>query len=289
MGGRGGINEKKQKGNEIKAKNKAIKQSREASLQEQKLTQEWNVGSNAKKVQRDELAASRADEAAKKRAEKAALLAAEEEGMKGTTKQASKNILNTTKTKTKKKKKKKGGNDISLLESSLIGDADKKAKDAKKKERLRKEREERLQKERDRVASSASTGASAVAVSGTSSTKKDDILLSNTDSMLGDTTDIINTHELQTKQLNASMKKNGSLVDASGMDAALSVLSVNGNGGPGGDIHPEKRMKALHLAFEERMMTQMKEEYPGLKRSQYKEKIFNLWKKSPENPLNWTN
>ena len=33
-------------------------------------------------------------------------------------------------------------------------------------------------------------------------------------------------------------------------------------------------------------MPQVKEDYPGLKLSQYKEKIFQLWKKSPENPAN---
>ena len=45
-------------------------------------------------------------------------------------------------------------------------------------------------------------------------------------------------------------------------------------------------MKALHMAFEERMMPEMKEQYPGLRKSQYKEKIFQLWKKSAENPMN---
>ena len=33
-------------------------------------------------------------------------------------------------------------------------------------------------------------------------------------------------------------------------------------------------------------MEQLKEELPGLKRSQYKERIFALWKKSPDNPMN---
>jgi hypothetical protein len=39
-------------------------------------------------------------------------------------------------------------------------------------------------------------------------------------------------------------------------------------------------------AFEERMLPEVKADYPGLKLSQYKEKIFDIWKKSPENPLN---
>ena len=30
----------------------------------------------------------------------------------------------------------------------------------------------------------------------------------------------------------------------------------------------------------------MKEDYPGLRREQYMERIFVLWRKSPENPVN---
>jgi len=97
-----------------------------------------------------------------------------------------------------------------------------------------------------------------------------DPLFVNTNSMIGD-------H--MGGQLNASLVKGE--VDASGVDAALSALSVKGE-----EEHPEKRMKALHKAFEERMLPEMKEEYPGLKRSQYMEKIFAIWKKSPENPMN---
>ena len=40
------------------------------------------------------------------------------------------------------------------------------------------------------------------------------------------------------------------------------------------------------MAFEEREMPGIKADYPGLKLSQYKEKIFNMWLKSPENPDN---
>jgi hypothetical protein len=51
------------------------------------------------------------------------------------------------------------------------------------------------------------------------------------------------------------------------------------------DIHPEKRMKALHAAFEERRMRELVSEKPNLKRSQYKDMIFREWLKSPENPM----
>ena len=34
-------------------------------------------------------------------------------------------------------------------------------------------------------------------------------------------------------------------------------------------------------------MPELKEDYPGLKRTQLKEKTWKLWLKSPENPNNW--
>jgi hypothetical protein len=80
---------------------------------------------------------------------------------------------------------------------------------------------------------------------------------------------------------------------ATGIDSALEALSMSGVGSGGGggvvgggDAHPEKRRKAAYLAFETAMLPSMREEYPGLKLQQYKQKIFKLWEKSPENPMN---
>jgi len=70
---------------------------------------------------------------------------------------------------------------------------------------------------------------------------------------------------------------------ATGVDAALDVLA---GGGVSADPHPEKRRKALYKAFEEKQLPILREDHPGLKLSQYKERIFDLWKKSPENPAN---
>lgn len=44
--------------------------------------------------------------------------------------------------------------------------------------------------------------------------------------------------------------------------------------------------KALYNAYYERELVAMKEDLPGLKLSQYKDRIFENWKKSPENPAN---
>jgi len=265
-----GINAKKAKGMELKANNKAAKDAVASRAQSAVEDAQWQNGSNVKRAQKAESSALKADDAARKRAEKAALLAEEELGIKD-------NVSGAGRTNgggaAAKKKKKKKGNDMSLLEASLMGDADKKAKEKKKALRIKKEREERLKKERDKLA--ASTCRDEVYV---------DPLIANTNAMLG------NAVSDDTGTLNASLSKN--TLNATGMDAALlSAMSISGTGTGNGnnkvDEHPEKRMKALHMAFEEKMMVQMKEDYPGLKRSQYKQKIFNVWKKSPENPMNW--
>jgi len=73
-------------------------------------------------------------------------------------------------------------------------------------------------------------------------------------------------------------------VEASGLENVLDALDIKD--GKILDRHPERRQKAAYAAYEERMMVILKGETPHLKRSQYKERIFELWKKSPENPRN---
>ncbi|KAI4318571.1 hypothetical protein MLD38_032256 [Melastoma candidum] len=52
------------------------------------------------------------------------------------------------------------------------------------------------------------------------------------------------------------------------------------------DRHPERRLKASFKAFEEAELPKLKAEKPGLAHNQYKDMIWKLWKKSPDNPLN---
>ncbi|XP_077220154.1 coiled-coil protein [Tasmannia lanceolata] len=52
------------------------------------------------------------------------------------------------------------------------------------------------------------------------------------------------------------------------------------------DRHPERRLKASFKAFEEAELPKLKIEKPGLTLNQYKDMIWKLWKKSPDNPLN---
>ncbi len=206
--------------------------------------------------------AAKADEAARKRREKEALLAAEEETMG-----AGKAVKSAYGAASKKKGgKKKDG--LSLLEEALVGDAEKKAKEKKKAERIKKEREAQMAAERERLAKEEQA--------------KMDPLLANTDAMIGadGPGDGGNVLVAVGRAANVASMSD---VQASGLDSALSALSV---GGSGDDKHPEKRMKAAYKAYEEKMMPEMKQQYPGLKRQQYLDKIFALWKKSPENPMN---
>jgi len=67
-----------------------------------------------------------------------------------------------------------------------------------------------------------------------------------------------------------------SVVEASGIDAAISALSVAGGGGGGGAISFKE--------FEKQTLQQLKEENPCLKTSQYREHVRKLWARSSQNP-----
>jgi hypothetical protein len=246
-----GINGKKAAGMELKAANKAAKDAAAARAKAQVEAEDWKKGSNTRGSEREASKAQKADEQARKRAEKAALLLAEEaEGGGVSAAKARKAGAGS------KKKKSKGG--LSLLEETLVGDAEKKAKEAKKTARLKKERQERLRIERETKLAEENISL--------------DPLMANTNAMIGNALTDNGT-------LNASLEKGE--ISATGIESALSATNI------ADDIHPEKRKKALHKAFEERMMPEVKQDYPGLKKSQYQDKIFGMWQKSAENPMNW--
>ncbi|CAI2321720.1 unnamed protein product [Caenorhabditis sp. 36 PRJEB53466] len=52
------------------------------------------------------------------------------------------------------------------------------------------------------------------------------------------------------------------------------------------DKHPEKRMRAAYLAFEEKRLAELKIKHPTYRLSQLKQVLKKEWQKSPENPLN---
>ncbi|XP_034438064.1 small integral membrane protein 7 isoform X2 [Hippoglossus hippoglossus] len=72
-------------------------------------------------------------------------------------------------------------------------------------------------------------------------------------------------------------------VEARSIEDAIAVLST----GPEDlDRHPERRMKAAFLAYEEENMPLLKKENPNMRLSQLKQQLKKEWMKSPENPLN---
>ena len=150
-----------------------------------------------------------------------------------------------------KKGGKKKKNDLSLLEDALVSAADKKVK--KKKEELR-------QKEQ---------AAQEAAKKKNEEEKVADPLLAATEQMLGGDGEAGRQANLE--RMNAE--------DVSGLDAALGQLGVSAPG-------EAKSAKALYAEFEAKMLPVVKEDLPGLRLTQYKEKVWNLWKKAPENPAN---
>lgn len=79
-------------------------------------------------------------------------------------------------------------------------------------------------------------------------------------------------------------------LSASGLDAALEALALTKqDGGISSkdiDRHPERRVKAAYLAYEERRLPEIRKEQPGLRLQQLKQLLFKEFQKSPENPMN---
>mmetsp|Transcript_9463 Transcript_9463/g.13435 ORF Transcript_9463/g.13435 Transcript_9463/m.13435 type:complete len:269 (+) Transcript_9463:130-936(+) len=261
-----GVNAKAQAGRDRKAEQKAAKDAEVAKQRSAQEEKEWAKGANARGASRAEAAAAKADEAARKRAEKAALLAAEESEMSLQSGSKSKKVA--TLSQKKNSKKKKGGGDLSLLEDALVSGAEKKFKKKQRDDKLKKEQEEMAALKKQQAKDSAQQ-------------QPLDPLLANTQAMIGSDDAVDDGATLVGRQANKAIGE----TNASGIDAALGSLSIAG-GGAAMDEHPEKRMKAAHKEFEERMLPIVKQDYPGLRLTQYKEKIFNMWKKSPENPMN---
>ena len=260
---RGGPNQKAAAAAEKKGAAQAVKDADKARKAEAAIAADWADPSVARSQARADSAVAKADEAARKKREKEALLAAEEAANGSGGKAAKSKFVPASKKGGNKKK-----DDLSLLTDALIGDAEKKAKETKRWDRIKREREAMAAIEAERKAEEERA--------------RRDPLLANTDAMIGGDCDEGGGPTVAVGR--AANVASMADVQASGVDAALSAMSLGG--GTGDDRHPEKRMKAAYKAYEERMMPEMKSQYPGLKRQQYLDKIFASWKKSPENPLN---
>ncbi|KAJ6840482.1 putative coiled-coil domain-containing protein 124-like [Iris pallida] len=76
------------------------------------------------------------------------------------------------------------------------------------------------------------------------------------------------------------------VIEARSVEDAIARMAVVAESPLPADRHPERRLKATFKAFEEAELPKLKEEKPGLTLTQYKDMIWKLWKKSPDNPLN---
>jgi hypothetical protein len=243
----GGPNQKVVAANEKKAAAQSTKDVKAAATAEAEREKDWNKGANVRGLSKAEEVAAKADEAARKKAEKAALLA-EEEANLGSGKPKKAPVLS-------KKGKNKKNDDLSLLEGALVGAAEKKVKAKRQADKLKEQKQREEEAKRKEAAEEPL-----------------DPLFANTNQMIAGTED-----GMVGKAANRAMMSEN---QATGIDGALSSLNVSA--GP----QTAPKAKALFKAFEERMLPEVKADYPGLKLSQYKEKVFQMWKKSPENPAN---
>lgn len=90
--------------------------------------------------------------------------------------------------------------------------------------------------------------------------------------------------EYERMVLVSNTNRDDSLIEAHSLDEAIEKMAVSDN--LPADKHPEKRLKAAFKAFEEVELPRLKAEKPGLTHTQYKDMIWKMWKKSPDNPLN---
>ncbi|KAI6700996.1 hypothetical protein NL676_015320 [Syzygium grande] len=90
--------------------------------------------------------------------------------------------------------------------------------------------------------------------------------------------------EYERMVLVSNTNRDDSIIEASTVEDAIAQMAVADSLPV--DRHPERRLKASFKAFEEAELLKLKEEKPGLTHNQYKDMIWKLWKKSPDNPLN---
>lgn len=75
---------------------------------------------------------------------------------------------------------------------------------------------------------------------------------------------------------------------ASGIDDAIDALTIATTDANAASVerHPERRVKAVYAAYEERRLPELRKEHPGLRLNQMKDMLWKEFEKSPENPMN---
>ncbi|KAK7277431.1 hypothetical protein RIF29_18583 [Crotalaria pallida] len=91
--------------------------------------------------------------------------------------------------------------------------------------------------------------------------------------------------EYERMVLVSNTNRDDSIIEARSVEEAIAQITIQ-HQDTDPDRHPERRLKASFKAFEEAELPKLKEDKPGLTHTQYKDLIWKLWKKSPDNPLN---
>jgi len=247
-----------------------VEKDKLAAAENEKCTAEgWKVGANGRASAKEEAAAAKEKDRLRAAAERAELLAAEDES--------------TGSIKVGKVKKAKKKDDLGALLSEGLKKAPKskaeKEAEAKKKakaEARKKQAEEELAA-KDKIADPFAPAPLTPNLNRSASTSFFD----------EDAGDVGGVGQSKAGGGKAAEDWGDDEISASGLDDALEALSVGGVGGGGGAGSARKESRrAAYLGFEERTMPGLREDYPGLRLAQYREKCFKQWDKSPENPAN---
>ncbi|VDL99095.1 unnamed protein product [Schistocephalus solidus] len=91
--------------------------------------------------------------------------------------------------------------------------------------------------------------------------------------------------QVQDYQLQNPNRTEDDVVEARTVEDAIKALRVVGDEAVT-ERHPEKRMKAVYMAYEERVLPELRKENPGMRLSQLKQLAFKNFQTSPENPKN---
>lgn len=240
---------------EKKAKLQADKDARLAAEAEKEEAKKWEVG--AKDNSKQKAAAEKEMAKLKKKQEVAELIAQDEA---------------STPSKTAKKTKKTGKDDFDFLKAALNAQPkskaqkEKEAREKKAAEKKKKDEEARALKEARQEAEQAQL--KRIASRG--------IIVDHGEDMM---------QPVNNRPVELETDDDVFVHDVRGIDDALGVFSFADKATPVPQAGGSSR-KAQYARFCDNLLPQLKEEYPGLKLSQYQERMFDAWKKSPENPDN---
>lgn len=243
----------KQKALDKKAANEAAAAEKAAAEAAKQEAASWAVG--AKDGSKAQRAAETEELKRQKAAEKARLEAEDNAALTGIV--------------VKKAPKKKEKGDLAFLNAALAN-APKSAAQKQAEKKKQEAEEKKKNEEAKREAKAAEAAAEAERIK---QLERKGIVVNHTDELM--------------VPINNRLEE-GDFESASGLEGAIDLMSMGGVSSAGGkpDEHPERRQKAMYNAYYEAELPRMKEEHPGLKLSQYKERIFDNWKSAPENPRN---